>query len=259
MSSFPLLWRGTPSLQENWRPEWAMRVLFHWQWGERTRGDPGVYPQEQEQCILPPPNQQKSEQRSLLLELLPTPLGVSRGHMGNSNKGPSLSWAPGRACPGNIQEAPPPLPPASAGLWSKTACLPEQHLRVMTWLDFAFKWTTLIGHVCWGDDEKEGGFWESVTERRENQQSVVFKSQGRNQKTGKRPKVRSTAKYPDERSDTFYWIWQLDDSHWSLWFQDKMGGCSQNTELWKVNWESEQPQYRLTVSETGRKQGRKTD
>lgn len=177
MSSFPLLWRGTPSLQENWRPEWAIRVLFHWQWGERTRGDSGAYPQEQQQCTVPPPNQHKSEQRSLLLELLPTLLGVSRGHMGISNKGPSLSWAPGRAWTlpalGTSRRHPPTSlcwPVVRDSLPSRTA------FRGMTWLDFAFKWTTLIGRVCWGDDEKEGGFWESVTERRENQQCRVQKS-----------------------------------------------------------------------------------
>jgi len=82
----------------------------------------------------PPPSQWVSEQLSPLLELLPTHLGVTRGHMGINKKGPSLSWAPGRAwilpALGTSRRHPHPPPLSSAGLWSETACLPEQHLKV---------------------------------------------------------------------------------------------------------------------------------
>ena len=59
---------------------------------------------------------------------------------------------------------------------------------------------------------------EDSESNREKRKPTVCSVQvkGETKKTEKRPTVKSTAKYPDERSETFYRIWQLDDSHWRL-------------------------------------------
>lgn len=40
-------------------------------------------------------------------------------------------------------------------------------------------------------------------------------SQGESQEIGTRPTVETAAKRPDERSERFYWIWQLGDDSFS--------------------------------------------
>lgn len=40
---------------------------------------------------------------------------------------------------------------------------------------------------------------------------IVLGNQGESQEIEKRPVVETAAKRPDERSERFYWIWQLGD------------------------------------------------